>query len=1156
MNITVSLLVESALKGTAILAFATILVIVLRNSSASRKYAVWSSALMGMLLLPFITALLPRIQVVPRVGLPGESPQSHVAEAQPSPADVLSPAPGDTANPESAFAASSVTHTTARAADNPNRTVRSAISRERTEGTAAGASAEPVAIQASPGDRIPSTLAVIWLAGFSLAILPILIGYIGVRRLTRRSTAIERGPIFDFLMEAKRTLGVQVPVRLLLGPPGAMPMTWGIGLEKPATILLSAEANEWSEDRLRRVLLHELAHIRRHDCLTQSLGRLACSVYWFHPWVWVALARMLIERERACDDIVLRHSTSPSTYARDLVDIASRTDTTLPAARAAIAMARPNKFDTRLRAILDPRRNRNGLSKRLLMGLVLFTALISLPVASLQWAATPPPEEPSTATESQFERAMDFRLIDANTGRPVGNADVQATNPPGLRTVATEEEGHWVIELPEDRSYFIIKVYADDYAPVWLLWNNLQLQDPLPESHTLPLERGRPMGGMVVDDTGAPVAGATVALWFDRERAGRARLIDPSIETGEDGRWEYPVVPEDIKDVTIGAHHPDYASHHPSASSYLMYSYEPISDLRDGTATYVLKRGEPLEGIVVDPVGVPMEGVGVGIGPNRTIHNRVPEFVTDADGRFRLRVHPDEEVVLFVNHPGYAPEVARFHSGERPDEVRIQLSPGRTLTGQVVNSAGPIADATVVMWEWRDTRSLNHRMRTDEEGRFEWNEAPEDTVLASAHVSGYTTKRDIPVRAGQENLIHITSEPTVRGTVVDAETGEPVRHFNLATPGNWFVSAEPPEPINWEVKPEHRFDSEDGSFEFTVSGDFHLWTARVEVEGYGLAHSETFAVDAGDQVLTFELERADWVTAHVSDNAGRAATGARVFLAPRGASLSFENGDLEIDRRNILKETTDSNGRFSFPPQQGPFLLVVFHETGYAELTAEEVPESGEVILRPWARLQGEAWVRGEPASNYEISSRYSQPATADRPYLTYMVTTSADAEGHFVFDRIPAGEVHVTRIVRDRTTPFISRNAHQKSTTAHLEAGETERVVIGGTGRPVTGRVSLEHLEGIEWVAPTARVTKPEEPTGGSDSFRHDFVLRADGSFRIEDLDPGDYSINIAFREAPPSGRYRSLANVVHTFTVQEFEGPHNDDPIELPLLGMERID
>ena len=132
-----------------------------------------------------------------------------------------------------------------------------------------------------------------------------------------------------------------------------MPLTWGWW--RPV-VLLPAEATTWPAERRRVVLLHELAHAKRWDCLTQTVARVVCALYWINPLAWVAARRMCAERERACDDLVLNSGCRASEYATHLVDIA-RTFRRVPQF-AGIAMARSPQLQGRIAAIVDASRAR------------------------------------------------------------------------------------------------------------------------------------------------------------------------------------------------------------------------------------------------------------------------------------------------------------------------------------------------------------------------------------------------------------------------------------------------------------------------------------------------------------------------------------------------------------------------------------------------------------------------------------------------------------------------------------------------------------------------------------------------------------------------------------------------------------------------------
>src|SRR5262249_30144951 len=148
-------------------------------------------------------------------------------------------------------------------------------------------------------------------------------------------------------------------------------------------VVLPPESSAWSSEWRRVVLLHELAHIKRRDCLTQMLAHLACALYWFNPLVWFAARQLRIERELACDDCVLEVGTWASDYANYLVEIAKPLEGFDPVPLVTVGMA-CSQLETGVRAILDPQLNRRHLSRRCKATLAMTMACALCPLAALR----------------------------------------------------------------------------------------------------------------------------------------------------------------------------------------------------------------------------------------------------------------------------------------------------------------------------------------------------------------------------------------------------------------------------------------------------------------------------------------------------------------------------------------------------------------------------------------------------------------------------------------------------------------------------------------------------------------------------------------------------------------------------------------------------
>src|SRR5262249_27012514 len=113
--------------------------------------------------------------------------------------------------------------------------------------------------------------------------------------------------------------------------------TWGV--LRPC-VLLPEDASTWSEDRLRVVLTHELAHIQRLDWPVQMISELARAFYWFNPLFWFLCRWLRAESEHACDDVVLNAGINPNDYAAHLLDLVRTLRDSSRAWSPVLAMAR------------------------------------------------------------------------------------------------------------------------------------------------------------------------------------------------------------------------------------------------------------------------------------------------------------------------------------------------------------------------------------------------------------------------------------------------------------------------------------------------------------------------------------------------------------------------------------------------------------------------------------------------------------------------------------------------------------------------------------------------------------------------------------------------------------------------------------------------
>jgi beta-lactamase regulating signal transducer with metallopeptidase domain len=230
----------------------------------------------------------------------------------------------------------------------------------------------------------PSTITISEVTGawLSLSLLGVWsIGFIAILaarvRLSRR--------LWDIVLTARRVvlIDVQVPKRLQVGLAEGLLEPGVIGWMRPVLLLPADIQDHLTRPQIEAIVAHELCHVRRFDNMTAAIHMLVEAIFWFHPLVWWLGARLIDERERACDEHVLRTVGTPGLYAQGILNVCKRYVQSPLASVSGVGSANVRQ---RIEAILA---NRVGEAtgvwqKVLLSALMLCVVIVPLAAGALQ----------------------------------------------------------------------------------------------------------------------------------------------------------------------------------------------------------------------------------------------------------------------------------------------------------------------------------------------------------------------------------------------------------------------------------------------------------------------------------------------------------------------------------------------------------------------------------------------------------------------------------------------------------------------------------------------------------------------------------------------------------------------------------------------------
>jgi len=800
-------------------------------------------------------------------------------------------------------------------------------------------------------------------------------------------------------------------------------------------------------------------------------------------------------------------------------------------------------------------------------------------------------------------RLLKVTVLDALSGVPLPGATLLASNrqselgPLPPRKYTTANGGTCEVNLGGKQPASVsLEVMHPGYSVATASWSE---GAEIPEEHTFRLEKSVAIGGVVTDPKGKPLAGVVVSVnGLTRDPVGQVipMRYDAPI-TGEDGRWSTQRVPVSFSQLNFALTHPkfmpaefDQAEGDDSTTGITRQA------LLSRSATMVMQPGIAIEGMVTDNKSQPVQGARVTFLTTVEEQSFRSESRTDDSGKFRFVATRLGDGAVTIEASGLAPAERTFQVAEGLEAMLFELRPGRLLRGRVTDEKGePVAGAQIQPMGWGGKTQLAWRGRTDSDGRFEWDGAPAAAVALYCSREGYVGSYSQPSTGDAEVRITLSKPFRLSGSVVDADTGEPVRSFKLRRGYSWLSDRE---VYRWENDLAHPGD---GTYSYTEEeqrGTGMDSRLAVWADGYLPAISPKFE-KGGEHTFDFKLKRGQGISGVARLADGKPAAGSALYLATRGSGVHMDKpGQARDEITRCQKVMADEEGRFQFQPELDAQAIYAFHKDGFAEL--EVAKFDGQVTLAPWASVSGCVKFK-KPGPNLSVAlntMHYRYPAGGGFPTLNLFINVQPDESGNFVMDRVPPGPRKLAVQYRFKDGPGVIPQSH--GMFVNLSPGEKKHVTIGSTGRTVIGRVQLtgENTDDIDWRQDIHRLVPkiegapepvfrqqgsltPEErnqavreyqekqraywtsPEGIARQERmtvYILIFEDDGSFQVEGVPPGVYNLLINPSrpgEDPFARRYGlvtgrpSAGGINKEITIPQ-SAPGRDEPYDLGTLEL----
>jgi beta-lactamase regulating signal transducer with metallopeptidase domain len=243
------------------------------------------------------------------------------------------------------------------------------------------------------------TAAALYCTGVALVLFRLFAGLLTLRRWTRTAEPVTDPRWTE--AAARATAMVRRPVRLLVSPHVAAPMSWGVA---PAWLLIGPET-EGRAEQAEAVIAHEMAHVRRLDWPMLVASRLVTAIFWFNPLVWLVDRELAHQAELRADEDAVTH-VAQADYAQTLLTVAG-----LAAHPAACGMAVPGTIlARRIGRVLDDG-PRPAASRLFCVALLVCGAGVAAPLAAMKLVRVPAPPPIATRVSPIVPPSVEIRSV-------------------------------------------------------------------------------------------------------------------------------------------------------------------------------------------------------------------------------------------------------------------------------------------------------------------------------------------------------------------------------------------------------------------------------------------------------------------------------------------------------------------------------------------------------------------------------------------------------------------------------------------------------------------------------------------------------------------------------------------------------------------------